>query len=283
MELYQPWKAPPSSHPDDVASLLPHYCQEYPLPFEAATTFTCFNRLPAELRIKCWREALSTRARTLHLRQKTVKYARTSRRGRQPRAAHYCVIDEGNPLEVSALLQVCHESRREVLRQYKALLMPKTPSTPLSPLLYFNSSQDGVFVDTIWPWQKTADRPTGVFDTKQLSIHCNAWWSAWNRDSSKKILLGHEGLLSFRNLERLVIVFRILTEEEKARMFSAGARQSSKSSIWPNDTPFFLDFPAWDLHIQVQPILKAFRAMKQVDSAWRIPEVKLMAWGAVPI
>jgi len=219
----------------------------------------------------------------------------------------HCAPTTRCPPEVTALLQVCQESRNEALRQYQPLLAPNTPKPSLliTPLFYFDSANDGIFVDTIWPWLRVSQKPTGVFETRQLSIHCNAWWSAWKRASTRKVLLGERaGLLAFRNLEKLVIVFRVEEKEKEkekekgdlragiemgmdtrisgldASMMAKARRRRAYAAAAAESMKCELDFPAPDVDIEIDAILHAFGGLKERDRAWKVPELKLMAWAA---
>jgi hypothetical protein len=183
------------------------------------------------------------------------------------------------------MLHVCTESRAVALKRYKPLFSPRSLADPFFTLHYFDPTRDGVFVDDIWPWVRGGNsKPAALYQTRRLSISCNAWWSMWRRDTFRNSLLGKGGLLKFRHLEELNIVFRILTdhEREKIRQYKFG------QYMGPGDISSFLrrphdiDFPSTCVDIHVEPILGKFKLMKTNDPGWKVPKVKLIAWATRP-
>jgi 2EXR family len=79
----------------------------------AETTFTCFPKLPAELRTKVWKYA-SHVTRNIDISTKTL-YLSCKRNGEGPAMPYYYVSSCPPP----AILLVCKESRTEALKYYK--------------------------------------------------------------------------------------------------------------------------------------------------------------------
>lgn len=96
------------------------------------STFTCFPRLPAELRIEIFQLALPIRILTV----RTIPAPCPHPFGRPAFAA----IDPQ-----PALLSVNRESREEALKTYVVL------HDPYSPRFYFNSQRDTLFFDVVCP------------------------------------------------------------------------------------------------------------------------------------
>lgn len=248
----------------------------------ATTSFPRFQQLPPELRIKVWRDALPG-PRTIHLVRESDYYNKWCFHPRRliPKR---CVSTLPCPRSLFNLLHACAESRHEVLARYEALLLSKVPNDPLFSIHFFDPRCDGIFVDHIWPWVRGGmNKPSGVFKTRCLSISCNTWWDMWTHNSPQ--LFGKAGLLKFKQLEELHIVFRILAEHEKARIpngkrlcvpmpFAARAFIDQR----PND----IEFPHPGVDVRVEPILQKFAVMNRANPEWKIPKLKLMAWAATP-
>lgn len=226
----------------------------------APTKFHRFRELPAELRIKIWSYALPD-PRTIHL----VRLAYPS--------AHQagCTTILPCPPAISNLLQACAESRHEVLSRYELLLGPGSPKYLHCHPHYFNPLQDGIFIDTIWPWVR-GGVTSGVFKTRRLSISCNEWWDFWKCDSPQ--LFGKGGLLKFKHLEQIHIVFRVLSEYEKTICLKGGHIPILVHRLGD------ISFPRHDVDIYVEPIMRKFAEMKKANPDWNVPQVKLMAWAA---
>ena len=282
-----------------------------------ATTFPSFTKLPTELRLKIWKDTLPG-PRTIDIRRQAYAGPTADHRpcdkmsrhngDRLPDGSlvwlpcmpavnryHYtrCTATTQGPDTVVALLRTCRESRAEVSNQYLALFSPefgpkstmKSFVEPLFRLHYFDPSRDNVFLDEIWPWtnypgspsrmrnwgNRTITRPTGIYDTKHLSIECNAWWGMWKVVSKRKSLLAR--LQKFRKLDELSIIVRIVTDRD-ATDYSSRSRLSI-------DRPHNIPFPSPDVDIRKEDIVEQFVQMKKNDPRWRIPTVKLIAWGTV--
>jgi len=245
-----------------------------------AQTFPRFRELPAELRLWIWQDALPG-ARTIHL-IKDVKWDGTQM---PPRRKRQCLSTIPCPKTIISMLHVCAESRAVVLKRYTALFSPRSLGDPYFSLHYFDPSTDGIFVDDIWPWVRGGNsKPAGLYETKRLSISCNTWWSMWRRYTFRKSLLGKTGLLRFKNLEELNIVFRILTDQEREQIMHYRFGQY----MGPGDMSTFLrrphdiDFPGSSVDITIEPILENFRSMKAANPGWNMPKVKLIAWASRP-
>jgi 2EXR family len=250
----------------------------------APAGFSRFQQLPPELRIKIWRDALPS-PRTIHLVREAegiktcVPY--------QPRrlVPKRCAPTVPYPRDLLALLQACAESRHEVLARYEPLLVPKVPADPVVPIHYFDPLRDGIFVDQVWPWVRGAlNKPSGVFKTRCLSISCNTWWAMWIHRSPQ--LFGKCGLLRFKQLDELHIVFRILADHEKERLpfgkavfgpFS-GVTRSSFLVQGPKD----IEFPHPGVDIHAEPIREVFELLKEANPDWNVPKLKLIAWATSP-
>jgi hypothetical protein len=246
------------------------------------TSFPRFRQLPAELRIRIWNDALPG-PRTIHL----VREADYSTTCFHPRKLipKRCVPTLPCPRALFSLLHTCAESRHEVLSCYEALLVPKVPGDPFFPIHYFDPCRDGIFVDQLWPWVRGGvNKPSGVFKTRHLSISCNTWWDMWIHNSPQ--LFGKMGLLRFRQLEELHIVFRILADHEKEKVpyskapFGVLPRPDRTRIIVPR--PNDIEFPHPGVDIRVEPIVQRFAAMKKANPDWNVPKLKLMAWAARP-
>jgi hypothetical protein len=228
------------------------------------TTFLRFQQLPAELRLKIWNAALPG-ARTIHL----VSL------GRGP-GARRCVATMPCPRIIYSLLQACVESRHEVLTRYELLLSSETPE-PFFGTHYFDPLRDGVFIDQLWPWMRgTIDTPSGVLKARHLSMSCNTWWDAWTASSPQ--LLGKEGLLRFKQLEEIHIIFRVLAEHERERFKQSKCVQLIATTYRPLD----IAFPGIGVNIRVDTIVEKFAMMKKANPDWKVPKVKLMAWATAP-
>ena len=246
---------------------------------QRATGFPHFRLLPPELRLKIWEDALPG-ARTIHLVKEMVdEVPRIGKRKYQSTSTIPC------PKTIISMLSVCAESRIVVLKRYKALFSPKSLADPFFSLHYFDPATDGIFVDDIWPWVRGGNsRPAALCQTRRLSISCNAWWSMWRREAFRNSLLGKGGLLKFRHLEELNIVFRILTDHERERIMQYKFGQY----MGPSDMSSFLrrphdiDFPSSSVDIQVEAILEKFKLMGVQNPGWKVPKVKLIAWATRP-
>ena len=244
-----------------------------------ATLFPRFRQLPPELRLKVWEDALPG-ARTIHLVKELVdEVPRFGRRKSQCTSTCPC------PQTIISMLHVCVESRAVVLKRYKVLFTPRSFADPFFSQHFFDPSTDGIFVCDIWPWVRGGNsRPAALYQTRRLSISCNAWWSMWRRDTYRNSLLGKGGLLRFRHLEELNIVFRILTDHERERImqynFGQYMRPSDMSSFLRR--PHDIAFPHSSVDIHVEPIMEQFKIMKTQNPDWKVPKVKLIAWATRP-
>lgn len=247
---------------------------------QSMTTFPLFQLLPPELRLAIW-EAAFPAARTIHL----VREVKDEILGFGRRVNSHCTSTVPCPRTITSMLHCCAESRDVVLKRYKALFSPRYLADPSFRLHYFDPVTDGIFVDDIWPWVRGGNsRPAALYYTRRLSISCNAWWSMWRRDTFRNSLLGKGGLLKFRHLEELNIVFRILTDREKAEIMKykfgqyMGPRDLSTFLRRPND----IDFPGSSVDIHVEVIMEEFKLMKAANPGWKVPKVKLIAWATRP-
>ncbi|KAG0648978.1 hypothetical protein D0Z07_4845 [Hyphodiscus hymeniophilus] len=247
--------------------------------WQMTSSFDGFQQLPPELRLKIWEDSLPG-ARTIHLVKELVDESpRFGRRKSQCTSTIPC------PKTLVSMLHVCAESRAVVLKRYKALFSPRSHADPSFSLHYFDPSMDGIFVDDIWPWVRGGNsRPAALYQTRRLSISCNAWWSMWRRDTWRSSLMGEGGLLKFKHLEELNIVFRILTDHERERIMQYKFGQY----MGPSDLSTFLrrphdiDFPTSSVDIHVEPIIAKLKSMEAKNPGWKVPKVKLIAWATLP-
>jgi hypothetical protein len=194
---------------------------------QMATTFSRFRQLPPELRWKIWESALPG-PRTVHLIKEPAGSIELNYR---PRAR--CVATIPSPRIVTTLIQTCAESRIVTLRIFRTLFVAKSLEDTSFRLHFFNPSQDGIFVDDIWPWLHGSDnKPAALYSTKRLSISCNAWWSMWSRNNSRNSFLGKKGLLRFKYLDELNIIFRKLTDHERAKIMRVRILWSSFTIVF---------------------------------------------------
>jgi len=246
-----------------------------------ADTFTLFPKLPTELRLKIWESSLPEYFRTIHLR----KYKSHSL-SCPIRPHSYCMATTPCPSIVVALLETCHESRFAVTRRFQSMLKLRTLTSrtnrlntpvprkiPFDRLHYFDAKRDGVFVDSIWPWTGTINKPTGLFNTRTLNIHCNDWWSTWNKSGGQGILLGKDGLLRFRHLEKLNIVHRVMNKLEMEGRFA-----NSRARIGEAETE--IAWPSYGVQIDRDFIEVRLQALKAGNPEWKVPEVKCVYWAA---
>lgn len=251
----------------------------------APAGFPRFRQLPAELRIKIWRDALPG-PRTIHLVRES-EHSKTCVLYHPHRLLpKRCAPTLPCPRDLLSLLHACAEARHEVLARYEALLVPKVPTDPVVPIYYFDPLRDGIFVDQLWPWVRGAlNKPSGVFKTRCLSISCNTWWAMWIHKSPQ--LFGKRGLLRFKHLEELHIVFRVLAEHENENLpfrkgvfgqFSVARRTSSFLVQRPND----IEFPHPGVDIRTEPIREIFALLKKANPDWKVPKLKLTAWATSP-
>lgn len=243
--------------------------------------FPRFRQLPPELRLKIWEHALPG-PRTIYLVKDVVV---DSGQYQYRRRKSLCAATIPCPRTITSLLHVCVESRAIVLKRYQALFAPRSLEDPFFSLHYFDPMQDGIFVDDVWPWVRGGNsKPSGLYQTRRLSISCNAWWSMWSRDISRNTLLGKSGLLKFTHLEELNIVFRILTDHERQRImqFKFGQYMGPGDMFSFLRRPHDIDFPSWSVDIHVEPILEQFALMKTANPGWKVPKVKLVAWATRP-
>ena len=286
---------------------------DYWLPFpERPSGFPNFRHLPAELRVKIWQDALPG-PRTIYLVNHLSHSSSSSTSSptntpspddwinshinspphisrRPPRKSHpkrkdvvsHCRSTVKCPREVTAMLHTCRESRFEVLSRYQPLFAPKSNDDRLFRLHYFDPSVDGIFLEDIWPWVRTGNsKPTNVFKARNLSISCNAWFFKWAVGSPQ--LLAKGGLLRFKNLEELHIVYRILTEEERDKIdkYKFGQLLSPgdmTAFLKQPNAPHDIAFPSLSVDVRVEEIMEQFKKMKEANPDWNIPKVKLMAW-----
>lgn len=100
-------------------------------------------------------------------------------------------------------------------------------------------------------------------------------------------LLGKGGLLKFKHLEELNIVFRILTDHEREKIMQyrfghyMGPADMTHYLHRP-EAPHDIAFPSTSVDIQKEPIVKRFKEMHEANPGWNIPKVKLVAWGTMP-
>jgi hypothetical protein len=180
------------------------------------TTFTRFPQLPAELRLKIWLDVLP-KPRTIHLVRDIDFTSISPSPGRRRSVDSHCVATFPCPRTISSLLHACRESRHEVLSRYQMLFTPKSADDRFFRIHYFDPHRDGLFVEKVWPWVRGgSSKPSALFEARNLSISCNAWWDMWIRESPQ--LFGKGGLLRFKHLEELHIVFRILTDHEREKI-----------------------------------------------------------------
>jgi hypothetical protein len=247
------------------------------------TSFPRFRQLPAELRVKIWQDALPP-PRTIHL-VREVDYSRMSPSSKV--IPKRCAPTQPCPPDIFNLLRACSESRHEVLARYAALLVPREPIEPPLPVHYFDPRRDGIFIDQVWPWVRGAlNKPSGVFKTRRLSINCNTWWDMWVHNSPQ--LFGRTGLVKFKHLEELNIVFRVLAEHEEAWLpFErgthgriSGQQRASPSLLSKRQND--IEFPNRSVAIQAEPITQRLRLLKKANPDWNVPKLKLMAWATTP-
>jgi len=214
-----------------------------------------------------WRYALPG-PRTIQLRAGSMYVNGKARRD--------CIATVPSPPIISALLLVCREAAAEVVYRYQVLLVPSVfPTVKAFRPHYFDPSKDGIFVDDIWPWVGCTKKPVGVFNTRQLSIGCNAWWLAWNNwgGVSSNWLFDY-GLLLFRHLEELTIVFRIPDDP----VVDFNPRRLPPFDEGPDD----IGYPMAGVDIRKDAIVERLQLMKTADPEWKVPIVKFVAWGKCP-
>jgi hypothetical protein len=283
---------------------------------QMARTFPRFQQLPPEVRLRVWEYALPPR-RTIFLvkemeevveeevveeevvkvEEEVVKVKEEvveeevlqvgRRRRRKPQFESYCRSTIPCPRELISLLHLCAESRRVVLKHYKALFSPRSLGDPKFTLHYFDPWKDKIFIHNIFPWGRGGNnRPAALFQTRHLSIQCNAWWSMWRRDKSRKTLLGREGLLKFRHLEELHIVFRLLTKKEKDMMRDYLEHDHGEDllNVSAFRRPHDIDFDGPNVYesIDVEAIMEEFKALKAANPTWQVPKVRRMGWSTSP-
>jgi hypothetical protein len=282
--------------------MLESYCDAFST---NPTSFPRFRQCPPEIRLMIWQFALPG-PRTIHL-VNTITSLPTPRRTnpsdddenttlyppmphtrsklRRRRASNivsHCTSTINCPKDITSLLHTCRESRLEVLCRYERLHIPRSPCDPLYRLHYFDPLIDGIFVDDIWPWVRGGStKCTGLFNARHLSISCNSWFFKWAINSPS--LLGKAGLLKFKHLEELHIVFRILTDHEREKIMQYKFGQymgpgDLTQFLYQPDAPHNIAFPSLSVDIQVAPILERFAEMKRANPTWNIPKVKLVAW-----
>ena len=287
---------------------------DYWFPFpEQPLGFPKFRKLPAELRLKIWQDALPG-PRTIHLVNHlshlhslspsslsvppspddfkisspvhsppdiSRSRPRKSNRKRCDVVSH-CRSTVKCPREVTAMLHTCRESRFEVLSRYQPLFAPKANDDKLFRLHYFDPLIDGIFLEAIWPWVRTGNsKPTNIFKARKLNISCNAWYFKWAVASPQ--LLAKSGLLRFKNLEELHIVYRVLTEQEREKINNyrhghyMGPGDMTTFLKEPN-SPHDIAFPSLNVDVRVDEIMEHFQKMKAANPDWSIPKVKLVTW-----
>ncbi|KAG9239926.1 hypothetical protein BJ878DRAFT_337416 [Calycina marina] len=285
---------------------------------EEAPAFPRFGQLPTELRLQIWREALPG-PRTIHLVKYVTQAGRSSPSSpceivfypdfgianrmpfssyydpqdeqspkKSPRQdlVHHCMSTVKCPIAVTSMLHTCQESRREVQTRYKPIFTPKSPNDSTFRIHYFDPLVDGVFIDDIWPWVQSVNcRTAAVFKTRKLSISCNAWFFEWAIDSP--ILRGQNGLLRFKNLEELQIVWRIMSDEEEKLVNEyylghlMGPEALTKYLRRPS-APYDIAFPAISVDVDAKEILNQFSKMHEEHPDWSIPKIKLVKWASRP-
>jgi len=277
-----------------------------------ATTFSYFQKLPAELRVKIWVDALPG-PRTVHL-VNTITSPSSPTTGdtshgsddfsyhsyvlppchMRPRHRHrrasnvvsHCTSTISCPKDIRSLLHTCRESRFEVLSRYQPLHAPRSLNDPYYRIHYFDPKIDGIFVDDIWPWtQGSSTKCVGLFKTRQLSISCNSWHYKWAMNSPA--LLGKRGLLRFKHLEELHIVFRVLADHEREKILQCKFGHymgpvDLTEFLYRREAPNNIAFPDIGVDISVAPILERFEEMKKANPTWKVPKVKLIAWATRP-
>lgn len=260
------------------------------------TIFHSFKLLPPELRIKIWRDVLPG-ARTIHLVKNVAPTVRfppepdllpllapyIKQRG-QRKTESCCKATMDCPIEIMSLLHCCQESRHEAAAIYQPLCAPKSLQEPRDYRLhYFDPLIDQIFVEELWPWVRGGHaKPTGVYNARHLSISCNSWHFRWVSDSVQ--LFGKAGLLRFKHLETLNIVFRILTDQEKVELSHYRFGRFMSPADMTNflrrpEAPYDIAFPGANVDIQKEKVVRRFAEMKKANPTWNVPEVKLVAWG----
>jgi hypothetical protein len=156
-------------------------------PHTPLTTFTIFPSLPAELRLKIWRESCSPRIITLNYNQASDSFASCP----QP-----------------ALLSTCHESREEALRIYT----PFFGTNSHKPHIYFNPYRDTIHLprhgqmgydDSLRDFKKLVRDETGLLDEVRhvaidhVQLDIKRPWESYNKAMF---------LRSFRKLEEVTLV-----------------------------------------------------------------------------
>lgn len=282
-----------------------------PIP-EIPLGFPNFRQLPAELRLKIWQDALPG-PRTIHLVNRLTRLPssspsspdgdesassgyspigeqyvppglplpRKSKPARRRMVSH-CMSTVRCPREIISMLHTCRESRLEALSRYQPLFAPKSLNDPRFRLHYFDPLVDGIFLEEIWPWVGTGNsKPTNIFKARHLSISCNAWFFKWAVASPQ--LLTKSGLLRFKHLEELHIVWRILSQQErdminKYRFGQYMGPGDLTAFLKRPDAPHDIAFPSLSVHVCVDEIMKQFKKMNADHPDWKIPKVKLMQW-----
>ncbi|KAH8599606.1 hypothetical protein B0O99DRAFT_590136 [Bisporella sp. PMI_857] len=213
--------------------------------------FPRFKQLPAELRLMIWREALPD-PRTIQIVKRQIFRVRNVPVALSPSSSDndhsfpsgtgaviwydkslpqrncislqesYCTSTINCPSDLMALLGACRESRLETLCRYKPIFIPRMPKSSFFPLHYFDPLVDSIFIEDIWPWARGQySKPAALFETRRLSISCNGWSQRWNSSRSQRAkFLGKNGLLRFKHLEELNIVWRVLNHEEERKYYS---------------------------------------------------------------
>jgi len=295
--------------------------EDYDNPFYSMPiAFPNFKKLPAELRLKIWQDALPG-PRTIHLvnnitsvpsptkthnsddeeplsaipefsndYQFKIRQPRSSPKPRRRRKStglvSHCMATVKCPVEITSLLHTCRESRFEVSRRFEALYTPKDIDDPHFRIHYFDPLNDGIFVDEIWPWVRGGRcKLTGLLKCRRLAISCNAWYFKWAVNSPQ--LLGKSGLLRFKDLEELDIIYRVLTDHERGKIIQykfgqyMGPGDMTKFLRRPSE-PHDIAFPSIHVEVHKKPIMERLAIMKEANPSWSNPEVKIVAWATTP-
>ncbi|RDW94705.1 hypothetical protein BP5796_00468 [Coleophoma crateriformis] len=235
-----------------------------------ARSFTLFPRLPPELRRLVWQFCLPA-PRTIFMKNTRVASRSLSCRRRKV----ICVPSTRCPDIILLLLHLCVESRAATFAEYEVLFACRSNRDQYYRQHFFAPARDSIFIEDvrfparsrmpqhIWPWHQNIKPSAAIYHVRKLAIGCNAWWNLWKRDDTRRYLLGEGGLLMFKKLEELHIVFRIVTGHD----WDAG---------WRSDD---LNWPLPDVNIQPEPIKKVFETMGKKHAEWKVPGLKLVAWG----
>jgi hypothetical protein len=163
------------------------------------------------------------------------------------------------------------------------------PKSSFFPLHYFDPLVDSIFIEDIWPWARGQySKPAALFETRRLSISCNGWSQRWNSSRSQRAkFLGKNGLLRFKHLEELNIVWRVLNHEEERKIL----QYSFGRYMGPGDmtvylrrsgVPHDIAFPGTHVNICAKDIREKFVALKKANPDWSIPKIRFIKWATAP-